>query len=86
LKVEFIGPGTRVAGMALNLRGAGHALSVYDVCKESAQPLVDVGVTLAATVAVAARGSRSPMQRRNKRAGVSIQVSAEDVQKTLSRG
>jgi 3-hydroxyisobutyrate dehydrogenase len=31
------------------------------------------------------RDSRSPMQIQNERAGVTIQVSAEDVQKTLSR-
>lgn len=32
------------------------------------------------------RDSRSPMQLQNERAGVRIQVSAEDVQKTLARG
>jgi len=30
--------------------------------------------------------SRSPMQLQNERAGVTIKVSAEDVQKTLARG
>jgi 3-hydroxyisobutyrate dehydrogenase len=32
------------------------------------------------------RDSRSPMQLQNERAGVTIKVSAEDVQKTLARG
>ena len=32
------------------------------------------------------RDSRSPMQLQSERAGVTIKLSAEDVQKTLARG
>jgi 3-hydroxyisobutyrate dehydrogenase len=51
MKVGYIGLGKMGAGMALNLRKAGYDLVVYDVRKESAQPLVEAGATLAETVA-----------------------------------
>lgn len=51
MKVGFIGLGMMGAGMALNLRKAGYDLVVYDVRKESAQPLVAAGATCAETVA-----------------------------------
>ncbi|HSV83752.1 MAG TPA: NAD(P)-dependent oxidoreductase [Ramlibacter sp.] len=57
MKVGFIGLGAMGAGIALNLRKAGYDLVVYDLRKESTQPLVDAGATVAATVAELARGS-----------------------------
>lgn len=51
MKIGFIGLGTMGTGMAANLRKAGHDLVVHDLRKESAQPLLEVGATWAATVA-----------------------------------
>ncbi len=57
MKVGFIGLGTMGIGMASNLRKAGYDLLVYDVRKESAQPLVDSGATWAETVAELGRAA-----------------------------
>lgn len=43
MKVGFIGLGTMGASMALNVRGAGHALTVYDIRREAAQPHLEAG-------------------------------------------
>ena len=51
MKVGFIGLGTMGIGMASNLRKAGYDLVVYDVRKESAQPLLEAGATWVETVA-----------------------------------
>jgi 3-hydroxyisobutyrate dehydrogenase len=51
MKVGFIGLGAMGSGMALNLRKAGYDLVVYDVRKESTQPLVEAGATAAETLA-----------------------------------
>jgi len=50
MKVGFIGLGAMGSGMALNLRKAGYDLVVYDVRKESTQPLVEAGATAAETL------------------------------------
>src|SRR6185369_7034712 len=47
MKVGFIGLGTMGAGMALNLRKAGHDLLVHDLRKESARRHLDAGATWA---------------------------------------
>lgn len=57
MKIGFIGIGLMGGGMALNLRKAGHELLVYDVRKESAQPLLAAGATWAGTVADAGRAA-----------------------------
>lgn len=57
MKVGFIGLGAMGAGIALNLQKAGHALTVYDVRKESAQSLIDAGASWSDTVAELARTS-----------------------------
>ena len=57
MKLGFIGLGTMGAGMALNLLKAGHDLLVYDVRRESAQPLVAAGATLAETIGDIGRGA-----------------------------
>lgn len=51
MKIGFIGIGTMGTGIALNLHKAGHELLVYDVRRESAQPLLAAGATWAETVA-----------------------------------
>lgn len=51
MKVGFIGLGTMGAGMAANLRKAGYELVVYDIRKESVEPLLAAGATWADTVA-----------------------------------
>lgn len=51
MKIGFIGLGTMGAGMALNLRKAGHDVVVHDMRKESAQPHLAAGSTWADTVA-----------------------------------
>lgn len=55
MKIGFIGLGTMGAGMALNLRKAGHELAVYDVRKESAKPHIGAGAKWADSVAEVAR-------------------------------
>ena len=57
MKLGFIGLGTMGAGMALNLRKAGHELVVHDVRKESAQPHLAAGATWADTVAEVGRAA-----------------------------
>jgi 3-hydroxyisobutyrate dehydrogenase len=57
MKLGFIGLGTMGAGMALNLCKAGHDVVVYDVRKESAQPHLAAGATLAETVADVGRAA-----------------------------
>ena len=57
MKVGFIGLGTMGAGMALNLRKAGHDVVVHDVRKESAQAHLAAGATWAETVADVGRAS-----------------------------
>jgi 3-hydroxyisobutyrate dehydrogenase len=57
MKLGFIGLGTMGAGMALNLRKAGHDLLVYDVRRQSAQPLIAAGATLAESVGDIGRGA-----------------------------
>lgn len=47
MKVGFIGLGTMGAGMALNLRKAGHDLLVHDIRKESAQRHIAEGAVWA---------------------------------------
>ncbi|MEY4099109.1 MAG: hypothetical protein RL300_280 [Pseudomonadota bacterium] len=51
MKLGFIGLGTMGAGMALNLRKAGHEMVVHDVRKASADPLIAAGATWVDTVA-----------------------------------
>lgn len=55
MKVGFIGLGAMGAGIALNLRKAGYDLIVYDIRKESAQPLIEAGASRADTVAQVGR-------------------------------
>lgn len=57
MKLGFIGIGTMGLGMALNLRKAGHDLVVYDLRKESAQPVLAAGATWAETVADVGRSA-----------------------------
>ena len=55
MKIGFIGLGTMGAGMALNLRKAGHDVVVHDIRKESAQPHLAAGATWGETLADVAR-------------------------------
>lgn len=43
MKVGFIGLGTMGASMALNVRKAGHELTVYDLRREAAKPHLEAG-------------------------------------------
>ena len=43
MKVGFIGLGTMGASMALNVRKAGHELTVYDVRRDAAKPHLEAG-------------------------------------------
>ena len=43
MKVGFIGLGTMGGSMALNVRKAGHALTVYDIRREAAKPHLEAG-------------------------------------------
>ncbi len=43
MKVGFIGLGTMGGGMALNVRKAGHELTVFDVRREAAKPHLEAG-------------------------------------------
>jgi 3-hydroxyisobutyrate dehydrogenase len=43
MKVGFIGLGTMGGSMALNVRKAGHELTVFDVRRDAAQPHLDAG-------------------------------------------
>jgi len=55
MRVGFIGLGKMGSGMALNLRKAGVELSVYDVYKGNAKPLLEAGASWAASIADLAR-------------------------------
>ena len=54
--VGFIGLGRMGAGMAANLLKAGHQLTVYNRSPDKAAPLVELGATVAQTVAEACGG------------------------------
>ncbi|HET7157560.1 MAG TPA: NAD(P)-dependent oxidoreductase [Burkholderiales bacterium] len=45
MKVGFIGLGTMGASMALNVRKAGHELTVYDLRREAAEPHLKAGAS-----------------------------------------
>ena len=47
MRVGFIGLGTMGAAMALNVRKAGHDLTVYDIRREAAAPHLKAGATWA---------------------------------------
>jgi len=51
MKLGFIGLGAMGSGIAQNLQRAGYDLTVFDLRKESAQPLIEAGAHWAATVA-----------------------------------
>src|SRR6185295_1040312 len=55
MKVGFIGLGMMGGGMAMNVRKAGHEVTVYDVRREVAKPLLDAGAAWAETIADLAR-------------------------------
>lgn len=55
MKVGFIGLGTMGAGIATNLRKAGHALVVHDIRREAAESLLGQGATWAETPRQVAR-------------------------------
>jgi 3-hydroxyisobutyrate dehydrogenase len=57
MKVGFIGLGLMGAGIALNLRKAGHDLLVHDLRKEAAAPHLAAGATWADSVAEVGRES-----------------------------
>jgi len=56
-KIAFVGLGIMGAGMAHNLLKAGYSLTVWNRTVAKAQPLVEVGATLADTPAAAATGA-----------------------------
>lgn len=57
MKIGFIGLGTMGAGMALNLRKAGHEVLVHDMRKDSAAPHLASGSIWAETVALVGRAA-----------------------------
>jgi 3-hydroxyisobutyrate dehydrogenase len=57
MKIGFIGLGTMGAGMALNLRKAGHELLVHDMRKQRAEPHLAAGANWADTVAEIGRAA-----------------------------
>jgi 3-hydroxyisobutyrate dehydrogenase len=57
MQIGFIGLGTMGASMASNLQRAGHALVVYDVRAEAAEPHLAAGATFAATPRAVAEAS-----------------------------
>jgi 3-hydroxyisobutyrate dehydrogenase len=57
MKLGFIGLGTMGAGMALNLRKAGHDVIVHDMRKESAQPHLAAGASWGTSVADVGRAA-----------------------------
>jgi 3-hydroxyisobutyrate dehydrogenase len=57
MKIGFIGLGNMGGPMALNLMKAGHALTVFDVRRESAKPHLDGGATWAESPQAVARGA-----------------------------
>ncbi len=57
MKLGFIGLGAMGSGIAINLRKAGYELVVFDMRKESAQPLIEAGATWADSVTELARSS-----------------------------
>ncbi len=58
MKVGYIGLGSMGAGMALNLRKAGHDVVVHDVRKELAEPHLAAGSTWAETISDVARSAQ----------------------------
>ncbi len=56
MRIGFIGLGNMGAGMAANLIGAGHEVTVYNRSPDRAEPLLRQGALRAATVAEACRG------------------------------
>ncbi|MFZ1202457.1 MAG: NAD(P)-dependent oxidoreductase [Desulfobacterales bacterium] len=57
MRVAFIGLGTMGAPMALNIRKAGHALTVHNRSREKEAPIVKAGAAPAASPAEAVRGA-----------------------------
>ena len=57
MKVGFIGLGMMGGGMAMNVRKAGHEVTVHDLRREIARPLLDAGAAWGETVADVARTS-----------------------------
>ena len=45
MKIGFIGLGTMGASMALNVRKAGHELTVYDIRRDAAKPHLEAGAS-----------------------------------------
>ena len=56
MKIGFIGLGNMGSGMARNLIGAGHTLSVYNRTRSRAEPLAALGASIAETASEAATG------------------------------
>ncbi len=56
MKIAFLGLGLMGAPMAMNLLRAGHSLTVYNRTREKCEPFEQLGATVAATPAEAARG------------------------------
>ena len=56
MKIGFIGLGNMGSGMARNLIGAGHTLSVYNRTRSRAEPLAAFGASIAETASEAATG------------------------------
>src|SRR5262245_13469285 len=57
MKIGFMGLGMMGGGMAMNVRKAGQEVTVHDVRREFARPLIEAGATWAETIADAARGA-----------------------------
>ena len=57
MKVGFIGLGTMGAKIAMNALKGGHALTVSDVARQVATPLIDAGASWAGTPAALAKGA-----------------------------
>ena len=55
--VALLGTGTMGAGMAANIAGAGLPLRVWNRTRDKAEPLTQVGATVAGTPAEAVRGA-----------------------------
>ena len=59
MKVAFIGLGNMGGPMALNLRKAGHALSVFDLSAEACRKFAAEGLSVADSAAVAVAGAEA---------------------------
>jgi len=57
MKIGFIGLGMMGSGMAMNVRKAGHEVTVHDLRREIAKPLIAAGATWAETIADAVRAA-----------------------------